>query len=395
MTTHIGIGFSQEHNTTNAAREAAIQAKAQTKQQIIHMAIVFSTVHYGPLETLRAIRQTLVGAKILGCSTAGIILSQTIEMRGIAVLAFSSQDIKFGIGSVGDLTSINMRIAGSELAKKTLVDFGQNRRGIFLLIADGLLTDISLILKGVQERLGKVFPIVGAGSSDNFYFKETHQFFQDKVLRNSVTAVLFGGDLRMGLGNRHGFKPLGKPRYITKAEGNTIKTIDNKRASGLYEEYLGLSLGELQSNQFTKTIILYPLGIHLREEKEYLLRTATNILNDGSIVCQGDVPEGSEVHLMIGNKDFCKQAVVDATQEVRDALSGVPPKLVIVFESLSRYRLLGRNAFEEIEVIREILGPAIPIIGMYSYGEIAPLKSFHLMGEAYLQNGTIVILAMA
>lgn len=394
MATHVGIGFSAESNTLQAARDAAFQAKTQTKQKIIDLAIVFLTPHYNPLEILRVIKQILPETKVIGCSTGGIFLAQTVETRGIAVLAVSSDDCKFSVGCVNDLSSVDMRVAGAELARTTVMDFGQNRRGAFIIFSDGMLQNNTLMIKGVQEIFGRVFPVLGAGSSDNFQFKETYQLCQDRSYTQSAAALLMGGQIKVSFGNRHGFKPLGKPRFATKVEGNTIKTIDHKRASSLYEDYTGLSLEELRLQKSGSLTMLYPLGIYIEGEKEYLLRTITHINPDGSLTAQGDIPEESEVHLMISNKDFSRQAAMDAAHEALEMLAGKSPKLAIIFESMSRQKLIGRSIGQEIQMIREILGVATPIIGIYSYGEIVPLKSAEHMGEACLQNGTILILTM-
>ena len=140
--------------------------------------------------------------------------------------------------------------------------------------------------------------------------------------------------------------------------------------------------------------ILYPLGIYLPEDNEYLLRNAIDILDDGSIVCQGEVPEGSEVHIMLGNKESCKQAARKAALEARESLKGRDPQFVLIFESLARNKLLGRGAFQEIQLIKEILGNKTPLLGMYSYGEIAPFNSLQHIKKTHLQNASIVILAI-
>ncbi|MCK5082934.1 MAG: hypothetical protein KAR31_08510, partial [Candidatus Omnitrophica bacterium] len=75
MTTHIGIGFSQSIDAETAAREAAFHSKTDLNADQIDIALVFSTIHYNPNETLPALRTILNEAKIIGCSTAGIILS--------------------------------------------------------------------------------------------------------------------------------------------------------------------------------------------------------------------------------------------------------------------------------------------------------------------------------
>ena len=104
MATHVGIGFSQAPTTTFAAREAAIQAKLQTGQQSVDFAVIFSTVHYNPFETLHTINQTLNQTKIFGCTTAGIILSERIETRGIVVLAVHTDDIAYSLHSVNEIS---------------------------------------------------------------------------------------------------------------------------------------------------------------------------------------------------------------------------------------------------------------------------------------------------
>ena len=250
------------------------------------------------------------------------------------------------------------------------------------------------MIKGLQDVFGTIFPIIGAGSSDDFHFTKTYQYCQDKFLTKGTVGVLIGGQVHLGIGNKHGWKPLGKPRIVDKVDGHIIKTIDGKKASALYEEYFGEEAKALRSTQLSHMAILYPLGVYIEDENEYLLRNAIDILNDGSIVCHGEVPEGSEVHLMIGNKDSCKQAAIYAALQAKEALQGKIPKVVIIFESLARHKLLGRGAFKEVQMIKEVLGQEVPIIGMYSYGEISPFHSSKNIHKTHLQNESVVLIAL-
>ncbi len=395
MATHIGIGFSQNTDTAEAGLEAAILAKTQLKHSEINLAIVFSTIHYNPADFLPNIHSVLNQPKIIGCSSAGIILSKKIAMRGLAVVAIYSDDIHFGVSHVRCEESQDILTTGVTLAKEAITDLGNHRRHAFIFFTDGLLKNNSLILRGTQEILGSGFPILGAGSCDDFHFKKTFQYYQDRFFTNATTGLLMGGQMSISLGSKHGWRPLGKPRIIDKADGHIIRTIDGKKASSIYEEYFGDETKNLRSSHLNQLTILYPLGIYLEEENEYLLRHAVNILDDGSIVCQDTIPEGVEVHIMIGNKDSCKQAAMDAAKEVQNNLFGKQPKLVIIFESLARHKLLGRDSLEEIRLIDDILGKTAPIVGMYSYGEISPFQSLYNIKKNHLQNQSIVILAIA
>jgi len=395
VATHIGIGFSQNPDTSRAAREAAKQAKIQTGQSTINLTLVFNTVHYNAPEILSSIREILEDTQIVGCSSAGVILCEGIHMRGIAVLAIHSDDIQFGIGSVEEkILSADIRQGGSMLAKNALTDFGQGRRQAFICFTDGLLKNNAAIIKGLQEIFGAIFPVLGAGSSDDFHFQKTYQYYQEEVLTQGATGFVIGGQLTLGIGSRHGWKPVGKPRFITQSDDHIIKTIDDKKACSIYEEYFGESAQDLHSQKFGQMTILYPLGIYIEEEDEYLLRNAVDIHPDGSILCQGEVPQGAEIHIMLGNKDSCRQAAVDAAVEAHNALSGKVPRLILIFESLTRHKLLGRGGFKEIQLIQEILGSKTPLFGMYSYGEISPFHSLSHIKKTHLQNASILILAI-
>ena len=393
MATFIGIGLSQEPNISEAAIQAATQAKEQIPHSPVDLAVVLTTSHYNPIETILNVRKILPQAKTIGCSTAGIILSEMISMRGVGVLAIASDEMKFGIGANSGLTSQDLRQAGITLAQNAINDFGHLRRAAFITLFDGAIHDNSSVIKGLNEVLGNVFPIFGAGSSNTSHYQKTYQYFQDKVMSDSAVGLIVGGQVRVGFGCKHGWKPLGKPRTVDGINGHTIKTIDNKRAFSIYEEYFPNEMKNVKQAQLEQLVIRYPLGIFLEEEKEYILRNAVDILKDGSIVCQGETPLGSEVHIMIGNKESCRQAAIAAATEARQGLEG-QPKLVLIIDSLGRHKLQNRWAFREIQAIKGILGHNTPIFGMYSNSEIAPSKLGEKIGRTHLQNESIIILAI-
>ena len=97
---------------------------------------------------------------------------------------------------------------------------------------------------------------------------------------------------------------------------------------------------------------------------------------------------------MIGNKESCKQAAIDAAEDAKKGLLGKKPRLVIIFESMARLKLLGRVAFEEVEHIKHVFGASIPIFGMYANGEVSPFQTVEKFKKPYLLNESIVVLAI-
>jgi len=395
VATEIGIGFSQEMNPEQAAKDAAFQSKTHLNVDRIDLAIIISSVHYDPKVTLPVFQTVLNNAKIIGCSSAGIILQDSIKTRGILVITTSSEDTKFGIGAVNNITSQNIRQMGTSLAQNCMADFGQHARQLFLFFFDGSLENVPLLVEGIQDNFGKIFPIIGAGSCDDFHFENTFQIFQNKILRYAAAGIIFGEHMGFAFGVSHGWKPLGKPRTVTKSEGNIIKTIDNKPAVKLYEEYLGKDPRSLNLKHFDRTTLLYPLGIFVEENKKCLLRNAVDIQANGSIVCQGDVSEGAEIHIMIGNKESCKQAAKEAAEEAKKNLLGKEPRILVIIESMARLKLLGRSALDEIKEIKKVFGEEVPLIGMYSNGEICPTKTSEEKYEVpHVQSESIIVLAL-
>jgi hypothetical protein len=219
------------------------------------------------------------------------------------------------------------------------------------------------------------------------------------MFMDSAVGVLWGGKLSFGLGSRHGWKPLGKPRTVTKSRGSLVEEIDGEYALKIYEEYFGGTAAELTKN-FRIISMLYPLGINIEGENEYLLRNAVAVEEKGSLRFQSNIKQGSVVKLMIGTKDSCLQATREAAEEAKKSLTGLTlehlaKKVIFVFESFSRQMLLSKDLAEEIKIIKEVFGADIPIMGLYSYGEQAPFNvASYYQSQTYFHNQAIGILAL-
>lgn len=120
-------------------------------------------------------------------------------------------------------------------------------------------------------------------------------------------------------------------------------------------------------------------------------------------MCQGDIPVGSQIRLMIGTQESCLLATQQAAQEAKMSMisSGLGleykdriPDIMFVFDSISRYILLRRNAIQELNIIKEVVGENTPIIGLYTYGEQAPLKAVSYHGQSHFHNQTITIVGL-
>jgi len=341
---------------------------------------------------LRTIQDISEATQVIGSSSLAVIYEKNVEKHAIAVLLINfPETIYFGSACINEVSLKSGVRSGEELGDKLLFGFKNIRKNLALVFSDGLKAQGSDLIHGLQERLGMSFPLAGASSSDNLAFKKTYQYYGSEAASDSACAVLLGGKFNFGLGIKHGWKPLGKPRFATRASGNMLYEIDGKPAVNIYREYLSFDLTRLKKD-LRKISTLYPIGIFIPGEKEYLLRNTLAIENNEALLCQGNIPEGSMIRLMIGTKNFCLEAARAAAQEAKNSLAGKNINFVLVFDSVSRYILLGRRAKEELAIVKEYFKD-VPVLGIYTYGEQASLQSVDYQGKAYFHNQSIIVLA--
>jgi hypothetical protein len=394
MAIQVGIGLSTQKDPVLAAKEAVLEARANIHNAKVDLAIAFSSIDLSCVPLLKVISNYLAGIRILGCSGAAILSNQGIFKHGVIIMLLGfPPGTYFNTAYVKNIRERSAVQAGEELGENLLHGFQGIRRDLSVIFSDGLIESSSDLISGLQERVGISFPLAGASAADNLAFKQTYIYFDQELLSNAACGILWGGKLNFGLGTKHGWKPLGKPRKVTKASGNIINEIDNAPAIKIYEDYLAQDVSQLKK-ELKRISILYPIGIHLAGEEEFLLRNVFSIEDDGSIVLQGNVPQNSQIRLMIGTKETCLTATHQALEEAKRGLFSRPCNFVLVFDSVSRYILLGRQAGKELEIIKEVLGKDTPIIGLCTYGEQAPLRSINYLGRTYFQNQTITIVTI-
>jgi hypothetical protein len=314
--------------------------------------------------------------------------------HGFAILLISlNQQTFFNIAAVKDINKDNSLACGKELGNKLLYGFKNISRSLSIIFSDKLAGEGTNLINGLQESLGRSFPLLGASGADNFDSQKSYQYVNHELLSKSCSGILFGGKFKFGFGIKHGWLALGKMHCVTSSSNNIIKEIDNAAAVKLYEDYFAKDTPAL-SKELRRISIFYPIGIYLPGEKEYLLRNIVSIKDNGALVTQGEIPQNSKIRLMISTEDSRLKAVLAACQEAKQGLAGQVIKFVIVFDSAARFSILGRQNEIELDIIKEIFGKDTPLIGIYTNNEQAPLESVNYLGKTHLHNQSINILAI-
>ncbi|MBI4652654.1 FIST C-terminal domain-containing protein [Candidatus Kuenenbacteria bacterium] len=392
-----GIGRSNNADSQKAGQEACQQAIDQMggKPDLI---MVFSSVALDQEKMLQGVNLVASGAMVVGCSDSGEITTHGSVRGHVVVMAITSDQIKFTVGLGRNVKNDSFK-AGQKAAEEVIKN-APEKISLFISLLEGLTGNGAAIVRGFKAALGEHFPIIGGSAGDDFAFKKTFVYYKDQVLNDTVIGIGLSGNFSWGVGVKHGWEPIGLPMKVTKSEGGVIKELDNKPALSIYQDYFGKRAEELIKEPIAKMAYTYPLGMTVKGSQELLIVDVVIANKKGEITCAAEVPEGSEVRLMLGDPEKAIQAAKEAAENALTQLNGAMPKAIFIFDCMARHKLLGAQINEEIQVVQSILGKETPLIGFYTYGEQAPLggnidsnicnSSFHnetmcllVLGEKY------------
>jgi hypothetical protein len=392
VSSHVSVGWSGAPDAFTAGQQAARIALTRLENRRAGGAIVFGSSWFDQEQLLKGALGVLKGVPLVGGSTAGEITPEGPRSHSCVVLAFSYEDVVLSVG-IGQELDRDPRLAGYQAAQQAMRQFQGRPRNGLLFFGDGLSTGYGEALRGMQEVLGTSSLVVGALTGDDQRYVTTYQYGQGHLYSQSLVGLLFGGSSQLGIGMEHGFAPISKPRQITKAKMNVLSEIDGQPALSVYEEYFGEAATEAaHDGGFSRWLVAYPLGVQHDGGRQFVLRNVMSFGAQGSLICTGEVTEGSWVQLMIGSKELALEAATAAAQAAIRSLRTV--HCLMVFDSVLRKRLLGQEAAGEFLRIRQAVGPTIPIVGCYSYGEHAPLSGSSMFGQSVLQTGACLVVAI-
>ncbi|MCI4354994.1 MAG: FIST C-terminal domain-containing protein, partial [Thermoplasmata archaeon] len=236
-------------------------------------------------EPIPDLRSAFPMAHIIGCSTAGQILDDTVTdgTLVVSIAEFASTRIAETATSISgptDSFGAGERIAAALNAP--------DLRAVFVL-SDGLAVNGSELVRGIESGIPSGTLITGGLAGDGDRFERTWVLSQDGPRAGNVTAIgLLGDEVVVGSGSFGGWDPFGPERLVTRSKGNVLYELDGQPALTLYKEYLGDRADGLPA-----TALLFPLAVRATSEGPH--RTVRTILAvdeaDQSMTFAGDVPE--------------------------------------------------------------------------------------------------------
>lgn len=366
-----------------AATKAALdQAIGSLGGQRPVAAIVFAAVHHDHQAILHTLAERLPGVPLVGCTTDGELSSSlAFQEDSLALMLFAGDGLRAKAGIGRGLSSDSGAAARAAVAM-ALADEAEAPR-LCIAFPESLTASAAVLVGQLNRALPASTMLVGGTAGDQWQFEKTHQFFQGEVTSDSVPVLMLFGAFEATVGVASGWATVGQAGCITRAAENVVHEIDGVPAMDFYTNYFGDAVEATPE---------FPLGV-LDGDQFYLRAPMGTCPDSGAVTFAGDVPEGSLVHISAAERDAivhgCKTSLAAANDGLA-AQAGHEAAGVIIISCAARKQLLGTRTDQEYSAVRKALGD-VPVIGFYSYGEIAPFQDRTV---AHFHNETFVTVVL-
>ena len=380
----VSVGYAEHDETSTVGFEAAQQALRKSgRNDPCDLVLLFSTSAHDP-HRLRDAVATAVGphAAIIGGAAIGAITNNDYgygsDQVGLAAI-WLENDVKVNLFVEGNLAD-NEKAVGYRLGK-SMAQGGVKPETPTILLYDAInrtkgelhLNLATPLLQGMEESLGFLPDnLVGAGLQGNFESSSTMQWNGPETITQSAMMLSFSEELRIDSVIMHGCRPSGRRYEVTKAEGQTILEVDGKPALSYMVSQLQPSLPAEEFPFFMIFGVNRGIGNDLPDSHQYANRLCLAIdkKRDAIVMFESDMVEGTIFQVMYRSLD----------------LDYIPPKINALFEKQASRRPIfafyidcaGRTGGRSMEledaiVVQEAVNNRVPLLGIYSGVEIAPL----------------------
>ncbi len=327
------------------------------------------------------VRELFPDGHLVFGSTSGDITAEHVEDECITITAIEFEKSEFHVKTSNVLNSDNDSF---KTGKELIEQLPQEGLKHVLIVSEGSFVNGSELTKGMNAAVDNKILITGGLCGDAARFAKTVASYNENPKPGEVVAIgLYGDTIEATFAIHGGWTPFGPERIVTKSDSNILFELDGQPALDLYKKYLGD-----KADQLPGAALLYPLNVKSENEEQSFVRTILNIDEEkNAMILAGDIPENSQVQLMMTNVDHIASASeLAATQAIEKRKS--KPEVAILVSCIGRKLVLDQRVEEEIEEVVSIIGDDTTVCGYYSYGEIAP---FNLEINCQLHNQTMTI----
>ncbi len=366
----IGLGARLE----NAASDAAAQLAGENGVLRPDLAIVFASSAYGQaIDNLPQILRSLLGdALLFGCNATGLIGGGIEEEQepGIAILCGRLPEVALSTLHLEQAT-LPPLIASREHWWR-LLDIAPEAASSFVLLADPGTIDAESCARGL-DRAYPGATVIGGLSSGTQAPGAARLLANEGLHRSGAMLLALTGNVMIDPVLAQGCKPIGEPLFVTACDGNLISELDGRRPKELLTA-LFAELDETDRAGFGDSLCI---GLALPGPRQgigpgdFLMRNVLGLDPDsGALWVGARLAKNAVVQFHLRDS---RAATRELEARIGESLVAQPPPMAaLLFACAGRGRMLfGVTGHDSGTLRRQI---DIPVAGMFSAGEIAPVQ---------------------
>jgi len=318
------------------------------------------------------IQSQLPQAIIIGATTDGEILATQVSTDRVVVSVSVFQKSQLNLLYVDNEKS---KMSSFEMGNALAQQINNPDTRVLISFCDGLNTNGEDLLRGI-DSVSHELVISGGMAGDAAQFNSTYIIAGTKIIKHGVVGVVIcSKDLKIHTNYSFNWQGIGRKMRVDKADKNRVYRIDGKSAVEVYKHYLGHEVAD----KLPAIGIEFPIIIH--KDGLPVARAVLNRFDDDSLLFAGNVSQGDEVQLGLGNIDM----ILESASQISRYFSSLNIETFFIYSCMARRRFLQ----DDIQVELTDLSAQAPLSGFFTYGE------FYKDDSVQLLNQTMTVLAMS
>lgn len=351
---NILISYSSKKNV----EEAVDEIKSHFTGFDPKLVVFFAASCFEPALISREMRNAFDNAAVMGCSTAGEIISGKMLKDSIVAMALNSKiiaDVKIEvIQDIKEENRVPEMISSFENYYGKSIREMDYKEYVGLILFDGLSFAEEKIMEKIGDHTNITF--IGGSAADYMQFFSTFVYANGYSYSGSAVVALLKPAVEFDIIKTQSFCELGKkltPTEVNKEKREVVK-FNDMPAVAAYAKSLGVSVSDLE-----KCFMRNPVGLMI--DGEPYVRSPQKIVDD-RIVFYCNVSEGMELSLLKST---------NIVEDTRNALNDKLQKFGYISGLISFNCILRALELESEGLTCEYvkLFENIPTIGFNSYGE--------------------------
>jgi hypothetical protein len=345
-------------SSKDTVKEAVEELKGQLGGVNAKLVIFFASTKYDPAAISAQMQASFAGVEVIGCSTAGEIVSGQMLKNAVVAMALDGaavQDVKVEVVEhLQEQVNVDPAFSAFEKHFGEPVNAMDHGKYVGIVLVDGLSGAEERLIDKVGDLTNVTF--IGGSAGDDLKFQATHVYANGRSYSNAALLALLKPGTPFTFIKTQSFCDLGKKLVVTRANEaqREVLEFNGKPAAAAYAEALGTSVSDAPER-----FMHNPVGLVI--EGEPYVRSPQQIKGEKMAFYCG-VTEGMELSVLESTNiiDDTAQALAKAKAEL-GAISGIINfNCILRTLELDSKQLSGEYA---------ALFAQVPTIGFSTYGE--------------------------